>query len=226
MLKTVATLSVYCFELTLTASCLVHFPKEEALKRFVEHQHRLSLNMMRKMRNSKAPLTDPIKALLGDRLRNNEDAAIRIEKSINPEYEIGKRLDESWTSMDKLTLTRKRDKAAKQSHSIAAFRLEDYYHGLYRIGTGMAHVDAAILTNEFITISPNGVTPVPHLLQVVINLVQCAHFDLLQSFETTEYLGVANVEAYERLNDEYKASTVKFLGPDLLLHFLGGEVLR
>jgi hypothetical protein len=214
------------FEQTLTASCLVHFPKEEGLKRFIEHQHRLSLNMMRKMRNSEAPLTDFIEALLGDRLRNNEDAAIRIEKSINPEYEAGQRLDESWTSMDKLTLARKRDKAAKQSHEIAAFRLEDYYHGMYRFGTGMAHVDASTLTAEYLSTSPDGVTLMPQLGQLVMNLVQCAHFDLFQSFETTEHLGVANVKAYEELNDEFKAATAMFIGPDLLFELLGGETLK
>jgi hypothetical protein len=114
------------FEQTLTASCLIHLPKEEGLKRFVEHQHRLSLNMMRKMRNSDAPLTGFIEALLGERLHKGEEDAVRKEREVNPGYEAGQRLNESWTPKDKLTLARERDLAAKESHRIAAFRLEDY----------------------------------------------------------------------------------------------------
>jgi hypothetical protein len=84
----------------------------------------------------------------------------------------------------------------------------------------MAHVDASTLTSEYLTTGPDGTTSIPHLFQLVLNLIQCTHFDLLQSFETTHHLGVADVAAYESLSESYKAATAEFIGPDLILELL------
>lgn len=211
------------FEQLLTSSYLVHAPRQDGLQRFGRSIHRMDLNVLRKMRNGNAPILRLLERIFGDEIRQAERQSENKERIVNPDYKSGQRVDQSWTNKDNLTLAIERDKLARNKHLISDICLENYYHGFYRHASGIVHVDPNVLTSNYITNAGPLNLPVPNLLQIFINLILCAHFDIVHTFEVSSFFGVGQAKEFEKLFGEFSSAVGEFFGPDFLSELFKGE---
>ncbi len=211
------------FEQLLTSSYLVHAPREDGLERFRRSVHRMDLNVLRKMKSGHAPMYEFLEKILGDKIKQAEAEAETWERGANPDYKSGQRVDQNWTNKDNLTLAKERDKLAKGKHFISDVSLEHYYHGFYRHASGIVHVDPNLLTSNYVTSAGPLNLPVPNLLQIFINLMLCAHFDIVQAFEVASYFDVGGTKEFERLFREFSSAVEEFFGPDFLTELFKDE---
>lgn len=211
------------FEQLLTSSYLVHAPRVEGLERFRRSVHRMDLNVLRKMKIGHAPMYDFLEKILGEKMKQAEAEAETWERMANPDYKSGQRVEQNWTNKDNLTLARERDKLAKGKHFISNISLEDCYQGFYRHASGIVHVDANLLTSNYVAYSGPLNLPMPNLVQLFLNLLLCAHFDIVQTYEVCSFFGTCATGEFEKLFTEFSSTVAEFFGPDFLVELFKDE---
>jgi len=202
------------YEQVITASYLIHANKENGIDLFSKSSHRSTLSAIDKYRKSQTPITNIIKELFAEYIDQSEDELINHEKKLDSSIKKGDKYKEKWTAINKQDLAKKRDELSKNKHSISDFSLESYYHSLFRLASGVSHVEPCILTESYLLERPDRLGVFPQPLLTFTNLIQCAHFDIVQSFETTNYFGIALVDEYVELHEEYKSIISELISPD------------
>jgi len=137
-----------------------------------------------------------------------EAKAIKAQKELNPGFDSHTdRFQRQWTKLDLHSMAKKRDSLTASKDRLCKIRLETDYVSIYKQASSIVHADCAAISTSFLDVfcSTEGA---PVLMAVptwaVVISTFCSLYDILQSYEILNWLGISDAEQFEAMFDEWK----------------------
>jgi len=195
-------------EQVIVMSYLVNVEKEKGFDLFFADVGRIDYRSARSL-DKDPELKKIVEIFLGDRFQQAQKAAEKVEKEIDPSFDISSgKLKRKWTDLSTYDLAKRRDALIKNNDPIQSTKLVWFYISLYKPSSILLHGDTGSVTNNFLSAAPNKDIG-PQLAYVFLNIIQNAQLDLLQCYEAVRYFKKPGIEKLTELHKEFKELLLK-----------------
>lgn len=188
-------------EQTIVFSYLLHADPERGLLPYAQDVERTGHRTFQGLA-ADAELHGFMTTLFAEKAEHAARAAEDNEQRIDPDFDLAKDvLKRKWTPLSLYDMALHRDRLA--ADSVIKISLRSLYLGLYKPACIVVHSEPGVLTDNFLVLNemPDGSKQFgPPLASVLVNLLNLAVLDLVQTYEFLRWTGSP---AQERLADLY-----------------------
>ena len=186
-------------EQMIVSSYLIHSDKKEGLDNFILHSG-ISLYKNYKSTASYSDFTketlDQLLSAMGITETQYKDSANLAQKEKRPDFNPDTdKFDRDWTSLDLLSMAKKRDKLFSESDDLFSTPIEHYYTSIYKGGNSVIHSDVLIMSSSFF--------PFMNSFWYKNLALNNSYFDLVQGYEISKFLDIDLEKEFSELDKEY-----------------------
>jgi hypothetical protein len=197
-------------EQLIVCSYLIHEKEEIGLLPFINFFPNIEYNLSKVFKNNDQ-LKEVLSTLFPELSNKASDRIKEITQLVENSFEFENgELKRKWTKLKVNQLAERRDKLINQKDLISSFLLANYYNTTYKLSSSLVHSDVASISSNFITTNINGIL-LPQTYYLFINLIQNAHFDIIQCYEISKRMKLNISDKYENLYKEYQLQIKKDL---------------
>jgi hypothetical protein len=190
-------------EQLIVSSYLLH--SKDGFDAFIADLSRVDYRAVNNLQKDQT-LKSMVESFFGDRISNVTEKAIEAEKIKDPLFDtVTGQIKRKWTTLSTYDLAIARDKLISSDDSISSTKLGWFYISIYKTASILLHSDTGIITNNYLDIAPDKL-PAPQLGYFFLDLLNNAHFDIIQCYEIVKYFKKSDAYKVAELLSELKTA--------------------